>query len=122
MSDWHSEETYKGLILLSQGALKFGPIVNGGASIALLALLGDLYGKSVDLSAFALPMYCFVIGISLSGLAYATSYLTQLRLYNSPQGNDHTIWLYGTILLVLSSIVLFLFGAALSIGSLTTGT
>lgn len=113
MSDWHAEETYKSMIQLSQGALRFGALVNGGAAVALLAMVGDLAGSEPALD-IRTAMLCFVAGVVLSGLAHACSYLTQLQLYQetafgAPQ--RHTVYLYLAIAFVLGSLALFAFGA-----------
>ncbi|MEZ5553815.1 MAG: hypothetical protein R3E82_23265 [Pseudomonadales bacterium] len=117
-TEWHSEETYKGLIQLSQTGLKFGALVNGGASIALLALIGDVVGRGVSVPSLKVPMVLFIVGIALSGFAHVTAYVTQLRLYNeSALGakesglGHHVIWLWISLFLVVCSIVLFMIGA-----------
>ena len=125
MSNWHAEETYKGLVQLSQGGLRFGPLVNGGGAVALLALLGDLYGKGIALESFTTPMECFVMGIVASGFAYVGSYLTQLRLYNesalgqATKALPHTLFLYITLGLIILSIVLFGVGSMTAVAALT---
>ncbi|MCC5872981.1 MAG: hypothetical protein JJU22_11340 [Gammaproteobacteria bacterium] len=114
MSDWHSEETYKSMIELSQGALKFGAVVNGGAAVALLALVGDLGSADSSMLNIKTAMLCFVAGVASSGLAHACAYLTQLQLYQETAfsaSERHTVFLYLAIAFVLGSIGLFSFGA-----------
>lgn len=118
MSDWHSEETYKGLLQLSTGGLRFGALVNGGAAIALLALLGDLYGRGIDISPLRVAMIYFIVGIALAGLAHVTAYITQLALYeesalDKPETGiyQHRVFLWVSFLLVLGSIGTFCLGA-----------
>mgnify|MGYP003676142343 CR=1 FL=1 len=123
---WHQEETYKGLIQLSQRGLRFGPVINGGGAVALLALLGNLYGKGAAIDGFELPMICYITGIGLSGFAYITSYLTQLFLYNEGLAQNepatkitHTKWLNVTLILIMLSIVTFCAGSYLGVSALS---
>lgn len=117
-NDWHTQETYKGLHQLAIGALRFGAIANGGAAIALLALLGDLYSDGAEVSSLRSAMECFVAGIALAGLANVTAYLTNLALYQEEAHNKagigifgHSVFLWISALLVLASIALFCGGA-----------
>jgi len=128
LSSWHTEETYKSLIQLSVGGLRFGALVNGGAAIALLALVGDLYGKGVQLAALQAPMICFIVGIVLAGLAHFTAYLTQLALYEESADRrtgsgiyQHRTFLYLSFLLVIGSLGLFCWGAYAATAIITGG-
>jgi hypothetical protein len=128
VTDWHSEETYKGLIQLSAGALRFGALVNGGAVVALLALIGNLIGSGADVPDLKWPLTCFIIGITVAGLAQVTAYFTQLALYeesalSKPESGlyQHRTFLYMSLALVLLSIGLFCFGAFLATTTLTSG-
>lgn len=118
MSGWHTEETYKGLLQLAVGGLRFGALVNGGAAIALLAFIGDIYGRDVFVPSLQGAMNSFVFGIALSGLAHVSAYFTQLRLYRESAGLarasgglQHAVFLYLSMLCVLGSIALFCWGA-----------
>ncbi len=118
MSDWHPQETYKGLIQLSGGALRFGALVNGGAAIALLAFMGDLYGSSTEVPSLQGPMSCFIFGIVLAGLAQISAYFTQLALYeesalDKPEDGiyQHRTFLFLSLVLMLGSVGLFCWGA-----------
>jgi len=125
--DWHTEETYKGLFQLSSGVLRFGAIVNGGAAIALLALLGDLYRNGSEVPPLQCAMGSFIVGIVVAGLAQLTAYLTQLALYQEeahgkPETGffQHQVLLWLSLLLVLASIALFCWGAFSATAALTS--
>ena len=117
-NDWHTQETYKGLHQLAIGALRFGALANGGAAIALLALLGDLYGDDAKVPSLYSAMVCFIAGIALAGFAQVSAYLTNLALYQEEVHNKsgigifrHWVFLWISALLVLASIALFCGGA-----------
>ena len=118
-SDWHSQETYKSLMLYGSTSIKFVLLVNGGAVIALLTFLGNLIKNDAVHIDMAWPMGCFFIGIVVGGLSNVTAYLTQLRLFNEGQGVRHatpyTTWLNLTVALIVLSIALFAAGAILSL-------
>jgi hypothetical protein len=117
-SDWHAEETYKGLIQISLSGLRFAVFANGGAAVALLAFLGGAGNANLSLSAAKTAMGMFVVGVALGGFAHITAYLTQLRLYGESALGDpqkgffrHNVFLWLTLVLVLTSVALFLSGA-----------
>lgn len=116
-SDWHAQETYKGLIQISISALRFGIFANGGAAVALLAFLGKNISV-VDLDAMKCSMALFISGVALGGFAHITAYLTQLRLYGesalgTPQKGlfRHNTFLRATIVLGAASVVVFAIGS-----------
>jgi len=47
MNEWHDKETYKSLIQIGTSALRFILLANGGAAIAILALLGNMYNPEI---------------------------------------------------------------------------
>ena len=111
----HTIETYKSLIHFGTFGLKFVQVVNGGAAIALLAFMGDASksaGGGPDLVA---PMFLFILGVFLGGIATVTSYLTQLKLYNEALGDvkpGRHIWLlWISISLLVLGLLSFAAGA-----------
>ena len=117
-SEWHAEETYKGLVQISLSALRFAVFSNGGAAVALLAFLGGVGTASLPLNSAKAAMAMFVVGVGLGGFAHITAYLTQLRLYGESALGDpqkglfrHNIFLWVTLVLVAASVGLFLAGA-----------
>jgi len=125
----HSIETYKSLIQLSIEGLKILLILNGGAAVALLAYLGNIAGKVELLPDMRLPMMGFIVGLVSCALAFLTTYLTQLSLFNEPTGTDairffsrHQVWLWISIALALISISAFAIGSFTSARSFRQAT
>lgn len=72
------------LINLSQNAFKTVILINGGAAVALLAFLGNIWAKDPGLqvvSSLANSISLFSIGVLIgalgSGMVYVCNYLTQ---------------------------------------------
>lgn len=114
----HAIETYKSLIQISVQGLKLLAVLNGGATVALLAYLGNVAGKRMPVPDMRLPMACYVVGLAFCGFAFVASYLTQLVLYNETVGNPvprwlgrHSRWLWAAIVLVVLSLSAFSIGS-----------
>lgn len=106
----YQTETYKSLITISTEGFKFLALANGGASVALLAYLGNVVSKSGEVPDLTYSMAYFLAGLFLCGAAMAFAYLTQLHLYNSSYGwvpeVGHKKWLWlsmGSFVLSLCS-------------------
>lgn len=78
-------ELFKATISTAQTALKTALLVNGGAAIAMLAFMGNIFSK-VDRSAviqmgllhrLTPALICFTVGVALGASATATTYLAQ---------------------------------------------
>lgn len=75
-------EGFRSTITAGQNAIRTMVIINGGASVALLAFLGPLMGREgAPIQAFAYCMLYFVFGTLAAGLVAGMTYLSQ--------------WLYG---------------------------
>ena len=84
---WHTKETFKGLIDLSQTALKGAALVNGGACVAFLSFMGRFFdgeiGQAINPTlALFYPMLLFIGGLVVAGLASGVAYIAQLCLFN----------------------------------------
>jgi hypothetical protein len=119
----HRIETFKSLIQISLEGLKLIALFNGGAAVALLAYLGNVAEKSATPPDMFLPMVGYAGGLLFCGLAFASSYLTQLRLYQESMGRSakgvlsrHTFWLNADLILALVCLVAF--GAASCLAAL----
>jgi hypothetical protein len=119
-TDWHAEETYKGLIQIALSALRFGVFANGGAAVALLTFLGNVKAEAagLPLPAAKCAMALFIGGVAAGGLAHVTAYLTQLRLYGESALGDpqkgpfrHNTFLTATLVLGTVSVITFAAGA-----------
>lgn len=118
----HAIETYKSLIQVSVEGMKMLAILNGGASVSLLAYLGNVAGKGHPVPDMRLPMGFFVGGLVCCGLTLLCSYLTQLRLFNESMGrvngsilSRHKLWLNCGISMAFFSITAFACGAFLAV-------
>jgi len=111
----HAIETYKSLIQVALQGLKLLALVNGGAAVALLAYLGNVAGKGAATPDMRVPMISYLIGLTLCGLAFMTSYATQFILHNEniadmPRGSHKRLVLL-TALLALLSLAAFFVGS-----------
>jgi hypothetical protein len=80
-------ETFKSLTLISLEGLKLIALINGGAAVALLAYLGNVAETNTTRPDLFLPMLGYAVGLFFCGLAFTSSYLTQLRLYQESMGH-----------------------------------
>ena len=75
-----SLEMFRSVINAGQSALKAAMLMNGGAAVALLALLGhaasDASTKSL-VAKLASPLFLFVLGVLSSCVATGVNYVTQ---------------------------------------------
>jgi hypothetical protein len=78
---YHAEsiELFKSVIQAGQNALRSAFLMNGGASVALLAFIGHLASieLSEKVSELAPSLATFVFGVLAAGLASAVTYLSQ---------------------------------------------
>ncbi len=71
-------EKFRSVILAGQNALKTAFLMNGGATVALLAFLGKLSDKHQDkIAVFASALVVFVIGVLAITVASGLTYLSQ---------------------------------------------
>jgi hypothetical protein len=66
-------------------ALRTALIINGGAAIAMLTFIGNLYSKNGDLSSrnftqLTTPLMWFAWGVALAGFAIALAYFTNYSI------------------------------------------
>ena len=116
ISKSHWLETYKSLVTLSVEGFKFSALANGGASVALLAYLGNVAGKGATTPDMRFPMAAFLAGLLTCGFAIVFAYLTQLKLLNESSQSSTPRLSHGWLLWV--AIILFVFSlAAFGIGA-----
>ena len=71
-------EMFRSVIQAGQNALRTGFLMNGGASVALLAFVGHLSGVAPEkVSALAPSLAIFVSGVLVAALASGATYLSQ---------------------------------------------
>jgi len=125
-SEDHALETYKSLIAISVEGIKALQLLNGGAIVALLAYLGQVTARADLAVRVRLPLSLFVLGLTLGTLAFATSYLTQLALFNESvqgaayRGWRHTRWLWWTFGIAVCSLAAFGVGSFTGVSALST--
>ncbi|GAB3317231.1 hypothetical protein [Luteimonas notoginsengisoli] len=124
-TQWHAEETYKGLIQIALSCLRFGIFANGGAAVALLAFIGKENQTAITISSVKAAMVVFIVGVTLGGLAHLTAYLTQLRLYGESALGDeqrgpwrHNNFLTATIVLGAGSVIAFAVGSLCGVAAI----
>jgi uncharacterized membrane protein YidH (DUF202 family) len=122
---WHSQETYKSMIQFGHEMLKYTFLVNGAAIISILTFIGNLQSKTGGAPSMKEPVFAFIVGIILSGLATVTTYIAQFRLYNESLGayaasglKSHMTWLYISLILIFASVFAFATGAYLAASNL----
>lgn len=106
-------------------AIKSGQIINGGAAIALLAFIGNIWGKETSdfKQKIGIAMLSFVIGTLLSSSAYASAYFSQAN-YHMQEAHSGScaekfeakgdFWRKFSVGLVVASFISFLLGGLLS--------
>jgi hypothetical protein len=110
--EWHLEKTYDSLMTYGLNGVRYIPLINGGAIIALLAFLGDNPEKAEELTS---ATHFFIAGVVVGGILNITAYLTQLMLYieerDHPPKESHGIFLWLSILLIIVGLGCFVAGA-----------
>ena len=105
-------EMFRSVIATGQTALKTSLLINGGATVALLAFLGNIWSNPQGLDliyALSDSLGLFGLGVFFGAWATGTTYLTQ-SAYNHQHykiGNGLRIL---TIILVIATYILFLLG------------
>jgi hypothetical protein len=113
-------ETFKSLIQISDAGFKLLTLLNGGAAVAILAYLGNIAGKGQTTPDMILPMFFYLFGLVLCGVAVIGSYMTQLVLFNevmergAPPGS-HKRWLLLTMGVVVLSLIVFAIGSFIAV-------
>lgn len=115
--NWRLQETYKSLPTLAAAGIRTIILLNGGALIAVLAFLGQVWGR-IDLDCIVYPASLFVFGTGFGAGCTILAYVTQLRLLNELDGNresrlpGHTVLLHFTLGLAGIALLCFLVGGA----------
>ncbi|MEA3427870.1 MAG: hypothetical protein U9Q84_01340 [Thermodesulfobacteriota bacterium] len=109
----YSLEMLRSVISYSQAALKSAILINGGAAVALLAFIGNIWAKTtakeaVEFLTFSIASFSF--GVLAAAFGAGTTYLTQycyMVSWNKTAIALHIL----TVIVVLISFVLFANGA-----------
>ena len=104
-------ENFRSVILLGQNALKSAFLMNGGATVALLAFLGKLSDhQSEMIPNFASSLMIFVVGVLFTVLASGGTYLSQYQYADGKEKSGHILRLI-VIILNMSSYGCFIGGS-----------
>ncbi|MHC1727421.1 MAG: hypothetical protein AB9866_15695 [Syntrophobacteraceae bacterium] len=113
-------EMIKAVVLTGQAALKSAILINGGATVAVLSLIGSLLikapeGKLILVHDLAASAFAFAVGVLLSAIASGTTYLSTFcisELGGKTWQMTAAMIINGTTwALVIASYAAFLWGA-----------
>ena len=110
-------EMFKSVIAYGQMALKSAMIINGGAAVALLAFIGNVWGKNTDKSIIFLLSRAegaFAWGVLMAAIAIGLTYFNQM-LYERAQASEKYMYIgYAfhvfVVLVAVASFLLFGYG------------
>jgi len=105
----HAIEMLRSVITYGAAALKSATLINGGAAVALLAFIGNIWGKGIKVVAvepLTNSIYYFSFGVLLAAIGTAGSYFAQYY-YNEDHEKTGVAFHVITVLLVIGSYVLF---------------
>jgi len=108
-----SLETLRSVIIIAMGALKSSILINGGAAVALLTFMGNVWGKetsNINLLSLKCSLLSFAVGVTSGAIAWGVSYLTQ-RFFHYGHLNIGNYFNYVAIALVFGAYASFLYGA-----------
>ena len=109
-------EMFKSVIISGQAALKSAILINGGATVALLAFIGSVFKVSQNsevVTKLSHAMFCFVIGVLSGAIASGVVYIAQFVYAREKLCLGHILNGFSWFLVVLSYI-LFLTGVILA--------
>ncbi len=96
-------ENFRAVILMGQNALKSAFLMNGGATVALLAFLGKLSDhQSGMIPKFASSLMIFVAGVFFTVLASGGTYLSQYKYADEKEKSGNILRLIVIILNMIS--------------------
>jgi len=121
MAEWNAKniwdmEMFKSVIIAGQAALKSAILINGGATVALLAFIGSVFKVSQNsevVTKLSHAMFCFVIGVLSGAIASGVVYMAQFVYARKKLCLGHILNGFSWVLVVLSYI-LFLTGVILA--------
>ncbi len=117
----HAVETYKSLTTTGLEAIKTALLLNGGAAIAFITLLGNLLTKA-GVSGMQLPnlkpaLAFYLLGLTAAGAALVLGYFVTLRVYQESRdqlAEVHPKILAGAIGATLVSYGCFVAGSVIA--------
>ncbi|WP_447044094.1 hypothetical protein [Vreelandella sp. H-I2] len=101
-------EMLRSVVTVGQSALKSALLINGGASVALLAFIGKIWGGTnaqPTLDALAAALLCYIFGVLSSAMAAGATYFSQAGYAGEFGSIAHRVGRSGHV-----AAVLFVFG------------
>ena len=109
----HSIEMFRSIITYGSAALKSAILINGGAAVALLAFIGNIWTKEISqiaVNSLTNSILYFSFGVLVAAVGAAGSYFTQY-CYGEKFQRAAIVFHTLTVILVLGSYVCFGIGA-----------
>lgn len=113
-------EEFKAVISLAQTALKIPILINGGAAIAMLALIGNTWSENNLTADLAKSLLFFSFGVLMAAIGTGVSYLAQYRFQHKNEDIMAHICRYSAIASVVISYILFMVGACWAYSAFST--
>jgi len=113
-------EMFKSVILAGQSALKSVILINGGAAVAILAFIGNIWNKQTDVyvvKKLLVSMALFVLGNLTGAVASGFTYLAQRKYAESSGGKCKGGDILSRVIigLVVFSYLVFTIGAVIAL-------
>lgn len=109
----HDTEMFRSVINFAGSALKSAMLINGGAAVALMAFIGNIWTKVTAVAAVTSltnSVFYFAFGVLAAALATMMSYFTQYFYHHGPEKLGVAFHVVSTIT-GIGSFVLFGWGA-----------
>mgnify|MGYP001056535335 CR=1 FL=1 len=127
VADWQNE-SFKATIQFATMTIKTALLINGGAVIAMLALLGNLWSKDSNgqLAAQRIaaqldrPLTCFIIGLFTAAVTSAGAYLAQ-HFFTRDKNNIGIPIQMTSIVICAVSIIAFATGSYYAVHAFRAG-
>jgi len=109
----NSIEIFRSVIVYGQEAIKSAILINGGAAVALLAFIGNIWTKSTGqpaVNSLTKAIFLFTIGVLSAAIGAGTSHLTQYFYKENKEKKAKMLHVL-TIVIVVAAYTLFFFGS-----------
>ncbi len=103
---------FDAVISFAQTALKIPILINGGAAIAILALVSNTWSENSITTDLAGSLLYFSIGVLMAAIGSGSAYIAQLLFLRVCGQEDRANkWQLTAIICIIISYILFMFGA-----------
>jgi hypothetical protein len=108
-----SSQMFESVLAYGKHALNAIMIINAGAAVALLSLIGSLTNAAMPTAGakFAFPLLLFVLGVVFSALASGGSYCTQFFYAENSDQKAGRRFHIATVVFVVCAYLIFISGA-----------